>query len=89
MQTVAQAGFPDMTFDGLTGLFGQRAMPAALRDRIAADVKAVMAEPAIAARFAATSQLVSPGTAAEFAASIKEQQTKLAVIAKRLGVKPR
>lgn len=89
MPTVAQAGFADMTFDGLTGLFGQRSMPAAVRDRIAADVKAVLAEPAVATRFAATSQLLSPGTAADFAASIKEQQTKLAVIAKRLGVKPR
>jgi len=86
--TVAQAGFPAMTFDGLTGLFGQRDMPAALRDRIAADVKEVLAEPAVASRFSATGQLVSPGTAAEFAASIKDQQVKLAAIAKELGVKP-
>lgn len=86
--TVAQAGFPEMTFDGLTGLFGQRSMPNALRDRIAADVKQVLAEPAVDSRFNATGQIVSPGTAAEFAASIKEQQTKLAVIAKQLGIKP-
>lgn len=86
--TVAQAGFPAMTFDGLTGLFGQRSMPDALRNQIAADVKEVMADPTIAARFNATGQLVSPGTAAEFAASIKAQQTKLAAIAKELGVKP-
>ncbi|HZO45772.1 MAG TPA: tripartite tricarboxylate transporter substrate binding protein [Xanthobacteraceae bacterium] len=86
--TVAEAGFPAMTFDGLTGLFGQRSMPDALRDRIAADVKDVMADPAIASRFNATGQLVSPGTAADFAASIKDQQLKLAGIAKELGVKP-
>jgi tripartite-type tricarboxylate transporter receptor subunit TctC len=86
--TVAQAGFPEMTFDGLTGLFGQRSMSNALRDRIAADVKEVLADSAIASRFNATGQLVSPGTAAEFAASIKEQQTTLAAIAKQLGIKP-
>jgi tripartite-type tricarboxylate transporter receptor subunit TctC len=63
-------------------------MPDALRDRIAADVKEVMADPAIASRFNATGQLVSPGTAADFAASIKDQQMKLAAIAKELGVKP-
>jgi tripartite-type tricarboxylate transporter receptor subunit TctC len=77
-----------MTFDGLTGLFGQRDMPAALRDRIAADIKEVMADPAVASRFVATGQLVSPGTATDFAASMKEQQLKLAEIAKQLGIKP-
>jgi tripartite-type tricarboxylate transporter receptor subunit TctC len=86
--TVAQAGFPAMTFDGLTGLFGQRDLPAAVRDRIAADVKEVMADATVRERFNATGQLVSVGSAAEFAASIKEQQVKLATIAKELGVKP-
>ena len=59
-----------------------------LRDRIAADIKEVMADPAIASRLTATGQLVSPGTGAEFAASIEEQRTMLAAIAKQLGVKP-
>ena len=66
----------ELTFDGLIGLFGPRNMPAALRDRIAADIKEVMADPTIASRFTATGQLVSPGTAAEFAKSIEEQQTQ-------------
>ena len=35
----------------------------------------------------ATGQLVSPGTAAEFAASIEEQRAKLAAIAQKLGIK--
>jgi tripartite-type tricarboxylate transporter receptor subunit TctC len=85
--TVAQAGFPDITFDGLTGLFGQKDMPAAARDRIAADVRAVLGEEAVKSRFVATSQLISPGTSAEFAASIEEQRKKLAAIAQKLGVK--
>jgi len=86
--TVAQAGFPAMTFDGLTGLFGQRDLPPAVRDRIAADVKEVMADATVRERFNATGQLVSVGSATEFAASIKEQQLKLATIAKELGIKP-
>jgi tripartite-type tricarboxylate transporter receptor subunit TctC len=85
--TVAQAGFPDMTFDGLVGLFGQKAMPAAVRDRITADVRAALNEEAVKSRFTATSQLISPGTSAEFAASIEEQRKKLAAIAQKLGVK--
>jgi tripartite-type tricarboxylate transporter receptor subunit TctC len=85
--TVAQAGFPDITFDGLVGLFGPKDMTAAARDRIAADVRAVLGEEAIKSRLTATSQLVSPGTAAEFAASIEGQRKKLAAIAQKLGVK--
>jgi len=87
MPTVAEAGFPDITFDGLTGLFGPKDMAAPARDRIAADVKAAINEEAVKSRFTATSQLVSPGTAAEFAASIEEQRAKLAAIAQKLGIK--
>jgi len=86
--TVAQAGFPAMTFDGLIGLFGPKEMPQAVRDKIAADTKAVLADPVVADRFKATSQAISPGTSAEFAASIEEQRKVLAAIAKELGIKP-
>jgi tripartite-type tricarboxylate transporter receptor subunit TctC len=37
--TVAEAGYPDLTFDAITGFFGWRDMPAELRERIAADVR--------------------------------------------------
>ena len=43
--TVTQQGFPDLTLDGLIGLFGTRDMPLALRERISADVKVVLADP--------------------------------------------
>jgi tripartite-type tricarboxylate transporter receptor subunit TctC len=86
--TVAQSGFPALTFDGLIGLFGPKEMPQATRDKIAADTKAVLADPAVAERFKATSQAISPGTSAEFAASIEEQRKVLAAIATELGLKP-
>ena len=85
--TIAQAGFPALTFDGLIGLFGPRDMAAAARDRIAADIREVAADPVVASRLAATGQIASPGTATEFAASIEGQRDKLAVIAKELGIK--
>jgi tripartite-type tricarboxylate transporter receptor subunit TctC len=85
--TIAEAGFPALTFDGLTGLFGPRDMAGEVRDRIAADIRALTAEPAIASRFAATAQVISPGTAAEFATSIEAQRAKLAAIAQQLGLK--
>jgi tripartite-type tricarboxylate transporter receptor subunit TctC len=87
--TVAEAGFPELAFDGLVGLFGPPAMPAELRDRIAADFKAALADPAVAERLTATGQAVAPGTAAEFAAAIGEQRSKLDQSAQALGIKPK
>lgn len=85
--TVAQAGYPLMTFDGLIGLYGQRDMPNELRERIAADVKAAVSDPAIAPRLTATGQEVVPGSAAEFAAAIEKQRKGVDTIAKVLGAK--
>jgi tripartite-type tricarboxylate transporter receptor subunit TctC len=85
--TVAQAGFPGLTFDGLIGLYGQRDMPIELRERIASDVKAALADAEIGARLIATGQEVAPGSAAEFAASIDKQRGTVAEIAKVLGIK--
>jgi tripartite-type tricarboxylate transporter receptor subunit TctC len=87
MPTVAQAGFPQMTFDGLVGVYGQRDMPLELRERIADGVKATLADPALRERLEATGQVVVPGSAAEFAASIEQQRATVAAIAKVLGIK--
>lgn len=88
VSTVAEQGYPQLTFDGLVGLFGPRTMAAGIRDRIAADIKAVGADPVIVDRLTATGQVVSPGGPAEFAASMDAQRNKLAAIAKELGLKP-
>jgi tripartite-type tricarboxylate transporter receptor subunit TctC len=85
--TVAQAGFPDLTFDGLVGVYGTRDLPQPVRDRIAAGIKEALADPAIVSRLTATGQIVVPGSAAEFAASIEKQRLSVAEIAKVLGIK--
>jgi tripartite-type tricarboxylate transporter receptor subunit TctC len=86
--TVREAGFPALTYDGLVGLFGPRDMADDVRERIAADVEAVAGDPAIGARLLSTGQLVSPGQATEFAASINAQRALVAAIAKEMGIKP-
>jgi tripartite-type tricarboxylate transporter receptor subunit TctC len=86
LPTATQAGFPGLTFDGLVGFFGTRDMPAEVRERIAADVREALADPAIVARLHATGQEVVPGTAAEFAADIEKQRANVAGIAKILGI---
>lgn len=86
--TVKEAGFPALAFDGLVGLFGPRDLADDIRERIAADVRAVAGDPAIEARLLSTGQVVSPGRPSEFAASIDEQRAVVAAIAKEMGIKP-
>jgi tripartite-type tricarboxylate transporter receptor subunit TctC len=86
--TVAEAGYPALTIDGLVGLFGPPSMPMALRERIAGDIKAVIdADPAVGERLTLTGQFVNPGGPAEFGKSIDEQRETIAAAAKVLGVK--
>ena len=89
--TVAEAGFPGLNFDGLVGLLAARSsnLPAAVRERIAADIKAELNDPAILERMTQTGQIVAPGTPAELAAAIDEQAGHLAAQAKTLGMKPK
>lgn len=86
--TAAEAGFPDLTIEGLVGLFGPRDFPNDARARIATDVRAVLADPAIAARLAETGQVVNFGTAAEFAAAIDKQRAQAVAVGQLLGIKP-
>jgi tripartite-type tricarboxylate transporter receptor subunit TctC len=85
--TVAEAGYPALTMDGLVGLFGPPTMPKDLRERIAADIKTVMdSDPVINDRLILTAQVPNPGGPAEFAKSIDEQRAVLAKAAKDLGI---
>jgi tripartite-type tricarboxylate transporter receptor subunit TctC len=85
--TVKQAGFPGLTFDGLVGFYGPRDMPNELREKIASDVRAVLADATIIDRFEATGQEVVPGSAAQFAADINTQHVGAAENAKVMGIK--
>jgi len=86
--TVREAGFPALGYNGLVGLFGPRDTADDIRERIAAEIQAVGADPFIGARLLSTGQVVSPGRPAEFAASIEEQRATVAAIAKEMGIKP-
>ena len=86
--TAEEAGFQSLAMDGLVGLLGPRDMPLAIRERIAADIRAIAADPEIAARVAAPGQVVSPRTPAEFAAALADQRATVANIGKILGIQP-
>jgi tripartite-type tricarboxylate transporter receptor subunit TctC len=86
--TVAEAGYPALQYDGLAGLFGPRDLADDIRERIAADVKSIAADPLIAARLRSAGQIANPGRAADFAASIEQQRAIVAKIAQEMGIKP-
>lgn len=85
--TVIEAGFPELRMDGVVGFFGKRGMPDALRDRIAADVRAIAIDPDIREKLAAVGQAARPGTAAEFAALLDEYRRRLADLARTIDFK--
>jgi tripartite-type tricarboxylate transporter receptor subunit TctC len=83
--TVAEAGFPALTIDGLVGLFGPTGMPLELRQRITADIRAV-ADATIADRLTASGQLMNIGGSEEFGKSIDQQRAQVEAFAKQLGI---
>jgi len=87
LPTVAEAGFPELQLDGLVGLIAARSsgLGDAVRERIAADVRRQLSDPALNERMTATGQIVNPGSPAEFAAAIEEQSRNLAAWSKVIG----
>ncbi len=63
-------------------------MPIELRERIAADMKAVAQDPDVVTKLTATGQVIAPGTAAEFSKAVAEQRADVDAVGRTLGVKP-
>jgi tripartite-type tricarboxylate transporter receptor subunit TctC len=69
----------------LLGFFGPPEMSAPLRNRIAADVRAVAADPAFSEKLLSIAQVAHGSTPDEFAAAIEEQRAKIAGIIQEIG----
>lgn len=80
--TAAEAGYPELTLSGLTGLYGWRDMPAELRERIAADVRQEAADPEVADRVRQIGSLLQVGSSADFADRLQKQRTRIDEIAR-------
>jgi len=85
--TASEAGYPDLTFESIGGVFGPRDMPLKLREKIAADFRKAAEDPVVPQRLGATGQIMALLGPSEFAASVAAQRAKLAELAKILGVK--
>jgi tripartite-type tricarboxylate transporter receptor subunit TctC len=88
IKTGKEQGYKSLEFDGLVGLLGPRDMPLAVREHIAADIRAELENPQATAKLSATGQVVNPGTPADFAAALKDQRATVDAIGKVLGIKP-
>ncbi len=85
--TVAEAGHPALTIDGLVGLFGPRPCRWRCASASRADIKEVMeSDPIIKDRLTRTGQLFNPGGPAEFGASIETQRATVTAAANALGL---
>jgi tripartite-type tricarboxylate transporter receptor subunit TctC len=80
--TVKELGQPIMSVDGLSGFFGGRDIANELRDMIAADIRAVAADPELKGQLENIGQTLRVGTPAEFAAAIERQREWAAEMAK-------
>ena len=80
--TAVEAGYPSLQFDGLVGLSVRQGLQDEVRNKIATDVKEAASDPELVKRLTATGQIVAPGNATEFAASIAEQRDQVAAVGK-------
>jgi tripartite-type tricarboxylate transporter receptor subunit TctC len=85
--TADEAGFRHLTFEAFLGFFGQREMPAALRDRISTDIRAAGADLAMATKLAEIGLLVRTNTPSELTEIVERERAQVAQFA-REGVRP-
>jgi len=85
--TAKEAGFPELNFESIGGIFGPRGMADGLREQIAADVRAVSADPVIAKRLGDIGTIMDIRGPADFGKAVDDQRARLADLAKVLGLK--
>jgi tripartite-type tricarboxylate transporter receptor subunit TctC len=87
LQTARELGHPELEIDGLAGIFGSPAMPAELRNRIAADVAAICQEPEARRKLEAAGHNVLTGTAEELKVGIAKQRAWLGEVTKVIDIR--
>jgi tripartite-type tricarboxylate transporter receptor subunit TctC len=86
--TAIEAGYPELAFDGFCGVFGWRGISEELRERIAADVRAVAADPLVGERLANVGQVARGSTPAEFSLALERQRATAMAMVRAIGIIP-
>lgn len=84
--TARDAGYPELTVDGLFGFWGWRGISKDLRERIAEDVRAAAADQHLTARLARVGFAVAAGTPGQFADAVSAQREQVLSIARIVGL---
>ena len=85
--TATEQGFPEMTIEGVFGLYGPRDMSARVIEHISADVAAAAKEPDLGARFERLGQSLRTAPTAEFTTDLDGFERKFAELAHRYKYK--
>jgi len=86
--TVTEAGYSDLTYEGLFGFFGSRDISVERRDRIAGDVREIATGPAIVNRLATIGLVTRVSGPAQFSTALAEERARMARIATQIESKP-
>jgi len=87
LPTVAESGYPAFEAMAWNGLFAPAGTPAAVVERINADVNAALKDPSVRDTFARQGLIPGGGTPAEFKGFIERESTKWGEIIKKSGIK--
>jgi tripartite-type tricarboxylate transporter receptor subunit TctC len=83
--TFVEQGFPDIVAENWNGLSGPRGLPPATTERLAAALRASLAEPAIAAQMTAWGMVPGPDTPAAFAAFVAAEVARWRPVVQAAG----
>jgi tripartite-type tricarboxylate transporter receptor subunit TctC len=86
--TFGEAGFPTLSISGGHSLFGPKEMPEALRARIAADVRATLADADLAQRLTTMGYPPRTESPGELAALLERERRRWTEVAHLYGAKP-
>ena len=87
LKTARELGYPELEIEGLAGIFGGKAMPQTLRNRIAADVTAICAEADIRRKLEAGGHNVLSGSTEELKAGIEKQRAWVTEVTKIINIR--
>ncbi len=86
--TIAESGYPEYAFTSWVGVLVPAATPAAIVTALNAQIVKAMRTPAVIERLAADGNEVVAGTPEQFAALIKTELARWAIVVKASGMKP-